>query len=1081
MKKLLLLLTAICLLAGVGFAQTRPLTGTVVDAETGETIPNASITIKGNTKGTTADMQGHFRLDIPTSGTAIILVSSIGYNKIEIQPGNRQQLTVKLKSAIQELNEVVAIGYATVRRKDLTGAVSSITAQQLKDVPINSAEQALTGRLAGVQVTTAEGSPDAQVKITVRGGGSVTQDNSPLYIIDGVQVEDALASLSPQDIQSIDVLKDASATAIYGARGANGVVLVTTKSGKAGKMKVSYNATFGLNKLAKELSVLQPYDFLVYQYERSRGNTADSTKFATTYAKTFADLNAYQNTPGVDWQKLVLGNTGNMQTHNLGLNGGSKLIKYNASYTNNHQKGTVLNTDYLRNLANVKIDLTTKKLTVSVSGRYSNANTKGAGTSDPSTAVFNNLRNVVKYRPFQTGNSGPTDFDEEYFDDTNVGNGLGIVNPYILNNAQYRRKNTTISNVSGYVNYNITRSISFRATAGANFNRGSSKAFDDTVTSRSRQLGLATPFVSIQDINNNSLNQSNVFSYTNAGTRGNFSKNNSITALVGQEIYISHTTGSNSQLRQFPVNIAPADALKNLALGTYLPSYPQPTDYKSTLMSFFGRLNYSYLSKYLLTFSMRADGSSKFAAGHQWGYFPSGSLAWRISEEKFLKDHLGVLSDLKLRVSYGQSGNNRIDDYLYQTSFTPTALYQLNDGTNIGYEPGYLANPELQWETTTSKNIGADIGLFKDRLQLSVDIYRNETNNVLIQSPVSITSGYVNQLQNIGATLNKGLELQLTAVIVRAKSFSWNSNFNISFNRNTVERISKGQNFYLVNSGWGISGQPADFIVKVGSPVGSMYGYVNDGFYQVSDFNYDVSTHQYTLKTGVPDPSKVIGVAQPGLAKFKDVNNDGVITDADKVIIGNANPKFYGGLNQQFTWKNFDASIFVNFQAGNKILNANKIEFTNGYAPYTNMLSVMGGRWRTVDANGNVLQSVSAANVVTGVSPDQLAAANQNATMWMPLRGGVSYFPTSWAVEDGSFLRINNISLGYTFKSALLKKALISNLRVYATLNNVAVITGYSGYDPEVNTRRSTPVTPGVDYSAYPRNRSFIFGLNLSL
>lgn len=1081
MKKLLLLLTAVWLLTGMCFAQTRPFTGNVVDTETGETIPNASITIKGTTKGTTADIEGRFKLDIPQQGIVILVITSVGYNAAEIRPGTRDKLIIKLKSSAQQLSEVVAIGYATVRRKDLTGAVSSVTAQQLKDIPVNSAEQALTGRLAGVQVTTSEGSPDAQVKIIVRGGGSITQNNSPLYIIDGVQVEDGLASLSPQDIQSIDVLKDASATAIYGARGANGVVLVTTKSGKTGRIKVNYNGLLGINKLAKELSVLQPYDFLLYQYERSRGNTADSTNFANTYAKTFADLANYKNTPGIDWQKLVLGNTGNMETHNLSLNGGSDMIKFNASYTNNHQKGTVMNTDHLRNLGNIKVDLTLKKLTAGLTGRYSATNTKGAGTSDPSTAVFNNLRNVIKYRPFQTGNLNPTDLDQDYFDDTNVGNGLGIVNPYILNNAQYRRKTNTIANVSGYVNYNFSRAFSFKATAGGNFNRSSSKAFDDTVTARSRQQGLATPFVSIQDLNNTSFNQSNVFSYNNAGNGSSFSKNNRIMALIGQEIYISHTTGSDSQLRQFPIGIAPADALNDLSLGTYLPAYPQPTDYKSTLLSFFGRINYSYQSKYLMSFTMRADGSSKFAEGHQWGYFPSGSLAWHISEEKFFKKYTDLFSDLKLRVTYGRSGNNRIDDYLYQTSFTPTALYELNDQANIGYVPGYLANPHLQWETTISKNLGLDIGLFKDRIQISVDVYRNETNNVLIQSPVSITSGYVDQLQNIGATLNKGLELQLTATVLRNKSFSWSSNFNISFNRNTVERISKGQSSYLVNSGWGISGQPADFIVQVGAPVGSIYGYVSDGFYQVSDFNYDASTHVYTLKSGVPDPSKVIGVAQPGLAKFKDVNPDGVINDADKVILGNANPNFYGGLNQQFTWKNFDASIFVNFQVGNKILNANKIEFTNGYAPYTNMLSVMSGRWHTVDANGNLLQSVSASNVVTGVPPDQLAAANQNATMWMPLRGAVSYYPTSWAVEDGSFLRINNITLGYTVRSAWLKKASVSSLRFYGTLNNVALITGYSGFDPEVNTRRSTPVTPGVDYSAYPRNRSFIFGLNLSL
>ncbi|MCH5716640.1 SusC/RagA family TonB-linked outer membrane protein [Niabella hibiscisoli] len=471
---------------------------------------------------------------------------------------------------------------------------------------------------------------------------------------------------------------------------------------------------------------------------------------------------------------------------------------------------------------------------------------------------------------------------------------------------------------------------------------------------------------------------------------------------------------------------------------------------------------------------MRADGSSKFAPGNQWGYFPAGAVSWRVSKESFLENSK-IVSDLKIRASYGATGNNRIDDYLYMNIFSPTAKYALNEQVVPAYMVGSLPNKDLKWETTISRNIGVDLSLLKNRLSLSADVYLNTVNNLLIDVPIPPTSGYSTQLQNVGSLSNRGLEIQLSATPIQKNEFTWTTEFNISFNRNKIEKLANGLDQYFAYSGFGISGQPADYIVKAGQPLGTMYGYVSDGFYRTGDFNYDAATSVYTLKEGVVDVAQAIGIAQPGWMKLKDLDGNNIIDENDKTIIGNANPKFSGGINQRFTYKNFDLSVFLNFVYGNQVYNANKIEFTNGYGSHTNSLAFMKDRWRTVDENGNVLQqvaTVSGKQVVTGVAPEQLEAINKDAKYWIPISGAGAWYPTSWAMEDGSFLRINNITLGYTLPRNMLNRIKFKNVRVYGTVNNLAVLTGYSGYDPEVNTggpprlRQGliTPPIPGARY-----------------
>ncbi|MBZ4190050.1 SusC/RagA family TonB-linked outer membrane protein [Niabella beijingensis] len=1079
MKKIVVLLL-VTLSFSMGHAQnSRRITGEVLDSAGNTPLAGATILQKGTARGTQTNSQGKFTLQVPAADTEVILlVEHVGYNPQELSAATDGPLQIRLSNNIAQMDEVVMIGYAAVKKRDLTGSVSSITSKQLRDIPVNSLAEALTGKLAGVQVTTSEGAPGADVQIKIRGNGSITQDGAPLYIVDGVQVEGGLSGLSPQDIESVDVLKDASATSIYGARGANGVVIITTKGGKEAKPVVSYNGFVGIKKLADKLEVLQPYDFVMLQYEKSRSTNEAQEAFRRIYGN-WDSLDVYKSVPFIDWQDRTFGNDALMQTHNVGVSGGTKATQYNLSLTSNGEDGVMLNSGYNRKLVTFRMDTrVSDALKMGFNVRYTNQRINGAGTSDAGASTYNLLRHTVKYRPFMLNNLSPEDLDEAYYDETNAGNALGIINPIQLSDAQYSQKLNNITNLNGYANYNFNKQFSFKSTLGVNYNNQTYNTFYDYITSKARTQGASMPMVGVLTNNVYNLSNSNVLSFRNSRA-----SDHRIDALLGNEFYNVKAKSTDLQLKNFPIGITPDKALNQLGVGTTVPTYPQSNSYESHIVSFFTRANYAYKDKFLANFSLRADGSSKFAPGRRWGYFPAGAVAWRLSKESFLENSK-VISDLKLRVSYGATGNNRIDDYLFMNVFSPSAKYALNGQVVPAYMVGSLPNEKLKWETTVSRNIGLDLALFNNRLLLTADVYKNTVKNLLIDVPIPPTSGYTTQLQNVGNISNRGIELQLSGTPIQKPDFTWNAEFNIAFNRNRIERLAEGLDHYFAYSGFGISGQPADYIVKTGQPLGTMYGYVSDGFYGVNDFNYDAATGVYTLKEGVTDVSKAIGIAQPGWMKLKDLDGNHIIDDNDKTVIGDANPKFSGGLNQRFTYKQFDLGVFVNFVYGNKIYNANKIEFTNGYGSHTNSLAIMNDRWRTVDANGNVIQQVvteSGEQVVKGIAPDQLAAINQNAKLWIPISGAGAWYPTSWAMEDGSFLRINNITLGYTLPESLIRRIRLKSLRVYATVNNLAVLTGYSGYDPEVNTRRATPVTPGVDYSAYPRSKVYILGLNVSL
>lgn len=1068
MKRTIPLSLLACLFTVFAWGQTRQVTGQVI-SDSSQPLIGVNVNLKGTTTTVATNNEGRYTINIPNSGNAVLLFSSVGYTPQSVTVGNRSVIDVRLTSTAASLSDVVVVGYSSVRRRDLTGSVSSVTSKQLKDIPLSSAAEAIQGKLAGVQVVTSEGAPGADIIVRVRGGSSITQDNSPLYIVDGVQVENALSVISPQDIATIDVLKDASTTAIYGARGANGVVIITTKSGRPGKTQVNYNGSAGWRELPKKMDVLSPYDFVVWQYERSRGNTTDSSSFAQTYGTTWDTLSNYKNVAPINWQEEVFGRRASYQNHNVSLSGGNQATTFNLSLTANLEDGILLESGFDRKLANFKLDhKISDKFKVGVTARYLDQTIRGAGTTNSGTRATNRLRHTINYRPFElpTATGGIDDFDEAYYLASS-----GAINPVILTRAEYRRQYTKANYLSGYLNYNILKNLVFRSTFGFDNTDIRQDLFYSKITSTARNYA-SLPVASIGKQNNSTFTNSNTLQYS----VNNFKQHHDVTVLIGEETVELKSKNDYFETRYFPADISAEKALANMGLGSAPSgsSQPLPSSFiypPSRIFSLFGRATYSYDDKYLATFNLRSDRSSKFSSENGSLLFPSGSLAWRFTQEKFMQG-LTWLSDGKLRFGYGAVGNNRIGDLLYLQLYGVTGQYALNHSILPGFAPTALANPDLKWETNITRDLGLDLSFFNGRIQLTVDAYKNSANDLLLAVAIPPTTGYNTQLQNVGSTSNKGLEFQLNAIPVQKKEFTWSSNFNISFNKNRVESLG-GVAQMTRNSGWQGSDGVDDYLVKVGQPLGLMYGFVTDGFYQVSDFNYDAATQTYTIKPGIAS-NAVYGTPQPGMLKWKDISGpngvpDGVITaDYDRKVVGNANPDFVGGWNNQFTYKNFDLSVFVNFVVGNDIYNANKIEWTDGAFPNLNMLDIMKNRFTYINAQG---QRVT--------DPTELTKLNANATIWTPVRVQ-RWWLHSWAVEDGSYLRFNNFTIGYTLPKKILSKVKMSSLRLYATVNNLATITNYTGYDPDVTARRSDPLTPGVDFAAYPKSRTWVFGVNVS-
>ncbi len=783
MNKLLLFFAFVFFIPLTILAQTKIITGKVID-EASKPIAGVNVIVNGTKSGTQTNKDGKFTLSVSTTATTDLVFSSVGFLSKVVNVTGSSPLSIQLEREIKVQDDVVVIGYATIKRKDLTGSVSSVNAKELKDFPLSSAAEALQGKLAGVQLIATEGAPGADILVRVRGGGSITQDNSPLYIVDGIQVENALSVLSPQDIASVDVLKDASTTSIYGARGANGVVIITTKTGKAGKTQVTYNGSYGIRQLSKFQEVMKPYDFVVWQWERSRGNINDSSNFARTYGTTWDTLQNYKNVPFVNWQDKVFGRQAKFSTHNIALSGGNQATTFNLSVTSNKEEGVQIESGFSRKLVNFKIDhKASDKLRIGFTTRYLNQEIQGAGTTNSGTRATNRLRHAINYRPMTlaTPNTGIDDFDEAYFLASS-----GATNPVLLTEAEYRKQYSSALYLTGYASYNILKNLTFRTTIGYDNAAIKTDLFYSKITSTARNFA-SLPVASIGQQQNYTLSNSNTLQYTVS----DFKKHHDFSVLIGQEVVDARSRQNTVQTRYFPSDINAEKALANMGLGSAPTgsSQPLPTSFiepEARIASFFGRISYAFDDKYLANFNIRSDRSSKFSSSNGTLVFPSGSIAWRFSKEKWF-EKANWLTDGKLRLGYGSSGNNRIGNLLYQQLYGVTGEYAFNHSILPGFAPIALSNPNLRWENNTSLNFGIDLGFFNNRAQLTIDAYKNSAKDLLLAVAIPSTTGYSTQLQNIGATSNKGLEIQLNSTPVVYKNFTWNSNFNIAFNKNNVE------------------------------------------------------------------------------------------------------------------------------------------------------------------------------------------------------------------------------------------------------------------------------------------------------
>lgn len=1064
LQKLFLSLTMLALSLGSVFAQNRTVTGVVKDAQ-GETIIAASVVVKGTTIGTVTDIDGAFRLEVPASAKTLV-VSYVGMQTQEVAI-TANQLSVVLKDDAKMLDEVVAIGYGTVRRKDITGSVASVNADAIAAIPVNSASEAISGKLAGVQVTTTEGSPDAEVKIRVRGGGSITGENKPLYVVDGFPVS-SISDIAPGDIETIDVLKDASSTAIYGSRGANGVIIVTTKSGKAGKISVNYNAFTSWKKMAKTLPVLSGADYAKWQYELALLN--DDVESYEKFFGNYEDIDLYDNVPTNDWQNLVFGRTGFTFNHNLSINGGSDKSKFAFSYSNVNDRAIMEMSSFRRDNLNFKMNTkATDKFTLDFSARYSNTAIYGGGANEQKevSSADSRLKHAMIYTPFPLSDLNA---DSGSSGDTEVGN---LYNPLenIRDNDRQQKRRTF--NLAGSVTWELAKNLKLKAEVG----------YDDYINKDNRYYGMTTyyiknvpasanqnhPAVILANTDRSVIRSTNTLNYD---FKKLLNSDHGLNLLLGHEYIYTQQNILSTTVHGFPTSFTSDEAFRLTTQGyAYsIDNYFSPDD---KLLSFFSRANYDYKSKYLLSATFRADGSSKFSKGNKWGYFPSAAAAWRVSGEDFMIDSKHWLDDLKLRVSYGTAGNNDIPAGQMTQSFESKSTAWINGYSSYWAASKTMANPDLKWETTITRNAGIDFTMFNSRVNGTLEGYWNSTKDLLIDFPITGT-GYDSQYRNMGETRNRGIEASLNWIAIDKKNFGFSVSGNIGFNNNKI--ISLG----LINeitstatySNWASTEIGQDFRVVTGGSVGEMYGYVSDGRYEVEDFTgYNATTKKWELKEGVVDASGVIGTLRPGSMKLKNLTEgDNVITVDDRKVIGNANPIHTGGITLNGRVYSFDLSAAFNWSVGNDIYNANKVEYTStSKYQYRNMTTEMesGKRWTNLNADGTLSND-----------PAELTALNANTTMWSPYMA--RYVFSDWAVEDGSFLRLNTLTLGYTLPKSLLNSMKISNLRVYATGYNVFVLTNYTGFDPEVSTRRRTALTPGVDYSAYPKSRQIVLGLNLS-
>ncbi|MBQ6978584.1 MAG: TonB-dependent receptor [Paludibacteraceae bacterium] len=1130
-------------------AQARVISGTVKD-QTGETIISASVVVKGTTIGTVTDFDGNYSIDVPDDAKVLVF-SYIGMKTQELNITG-STMNVVLSENSEVLEEVVVTGYGTTKKRDVVTSVASVGAEQLKDIPVTSAAEALQGKLSGVSVTTTEGSPDADVKIRVRGGTSLTQSNDPLYIVDGMPVS-SISDIAPSDIASMDVLKDAAATAIYGAQGANGVIIITTKDSGTEDDKmtfhVDYSGYIGWKKIAKKYDVMDGREFALAQWEwaylnamktgkldnsslRSNFNAyfdqlynstkynADETMIKVTPINTL--LTEYADEvkhPYTDWQEEAFGRTGFNSNQSVSLSGGNKNANFTLSYSRIDDKAIMEQSNYTRNNISAKAKFKPfKDFTIGFTTRYSNTNVLGAGSNavkDNGTSSESRLRNCVVYTPVTLLAKGDAaDDDEETF-----GN---LYDPITTIRDNYKYKTDNKLNLQGYASYKFAKYFTIRTELGYQSRRILTDRYYGPTTYYARNTGRpgvagGTAQLQIDDEKETVLRNANTFEWKQSFVN----KDHNVSVLVGEETVLRK--GETNVQKGFgykgQYDVLNGEIFNYLAQATYM-EISNRINPRDNQLSFFARANYDYKGRYYVTATFRADCSTRFEKGNQWGYFPSVAAAWRMSDEQWMEGAANWLSNLKFRLSYGMAGNNNVDlGYLHNDLWSSTMSYISLDGTTnvsnilvLGGSDKIAANPHLRWETTTTRDFGIDYGFFNERLSGALDLYWNTTKDLIILQTLPMR--YSAQYQNIGSTDSKGVEFSVKGVVLekQSKNLSYNLTVdaNISYSKLKVVDLGGVDTLFAQTACFGSSENltPAEFLLTVGGTVGDVYGYVTDGYYTASDFNaYIPAQDKWNLKpetvvysdgsAGDGGGAFLTNPIRPGSVKFKDISGpngvpDGKIDSYDKVVLGNTVPKLTGGFNINFNiggnkWGRVDLGANFTFSIGNKILNLNKMEYTTitDKSKMRNLIMAVGYQERySLFTEDGVYIPGQQTKPLTGDS--YVAFANRldneiNAGKAMATPGRSHYIITDQCVEDGSFLRLNQLTLGYSFpKDWMEKTKVITNIRVYVQGTNLFCATKYSGMDPEVDTRSSkNPLTPGVDFSAYPKSRGINVGLNV--
>ena len=1040
--------------------------GTVVD-QTGESVIGASIQVKGTTQGTITDIDGKFSLGVPNK-KSIIVISFIGYATKELQVDTSKPMSIVLEEDTKVLDEVVVVGYQEVKKSDLTGAVAKVDMDNLLNTPSSSFDQTLGGRIAGVNVSSGEGTPGGTMNIVIRGNNSLTQDNSPLYVVDGFPVEDpAIAStINPSDIESIDVLKDASATSIYGARGANGVVIISTKKGKIGKPQLKYEGSFGVQHITKTIPLMDAYEFIrlqnelypedtkryyLMQYDENKQPILDENGNNLYY-----DLDYYRNVPQYAWQDEIF-RTAWQQSHAVSLMGGSEGVRYNASVSYFDQDGVILCSNYKRFQTRLNTVVRHGKWDASITANYSRSIQTGSSTSLYSSSGMNNLfYSVWGYRPVNHTSKSLEGLKENAIDDALDMTNDYRFNPYMDLLNSYRKNYINNLQLNGYVAYEFIKGLKLKVSGGYTQDSRSNDAFNNSKSRYGSPISNDKVNATVTRSQRLTWLNENVLTYQ---TR--VKKHHAFNNLLGVTFQ-----NSDYESYSFKTTNIPNESLGMAGMNEGIPSTTTSLKSSWSMMSFLASVKYDYKSKYYATASFRADGSSKFSKKNRFGYFPSASAAWSFSKENFLKPLSKVLSNGKLRASWGLTGNNRVGEYDYYALFSmlksKTGTY-ISNGSNsstvypfennlnsIGVAPISILNEDLKWETTEQWNVGLDLGFFDERISMNFDWYWKTTRDLLLDATLPQTTGFFSAMKNIGKVRNSGIELTLNTVNIDRAGFKWSTNFNIAFNKNKVLELAENQNTLLTAAYFdqNYNSQPT-YIAKVGYSMGMMYGYVYEGTYKYDDF-YS-SGGVYTLRPGVPAFSGETNT-QPGMPKYKDINGDGVIDSSDRTFIGRGLPIHTGGFTNDFSYKGFDLSIFFQWSYGNDVLNANRLFFENPNGKKDlNQFASYADRW----------------------TPD-----NPESDIPAAFRSSSNQVVSTRVIEDASFLRLKTLTLGYTIPAKLLKNWKISSARVYVAGQNLWTISGYSGYDPEVSIRTGA-LTPGLDYSAYPRAYAVNFGVSL--